>query len=318
MRAFVFPGQGSQAVGMGRALADAYPAARAVFEAVDEALGEKLSATMWDGPEERLSLTAIAQPALMACSMAALRALEAEGVEIARDAAFVAGHSLGEYSALCAAGAIDLADAARLLRLRGQAMQAATPVGVGAMAALLGADLPLAEEIAAAAAEGEVCEAANDNAPGQVVLSGHKAAVERAVRIAGERGVKRAVMLTVSAPFHCALMQPAAEAMRAALAETTIRAPKPALVANVAAEAVDDPEVIRALLVRQVTGAVRWRESVQWMAAQGVTELVELGAGKVLSGLAKRIDKGLSGAAVNGPEDAAAVAAAITTGLGGA
>jgi [acyl-carrier-protein] S-malonyltransferase len=310
-RAFVFPGQGSQAVGMGRALAEAYPAARAVFEAVDEALGEKLSATMWDGPDERLALTANAQPALMACSMAALRALEAEGVDVARDAAFVAGHSLGEYSALCAAGAIELADAARLLRLRGEAMQAATPVGVGAMAALLGADLPLAEEIAAAAAEGEVCEAANDNAPGQVVLSGHRAAVERAVRIAGERGVKRAVMLTVSAPFHCALMQPAAEAMRAALAGTAIRAPKPALVANVEAQAVSDPEVIRALLVRQVTGAVRWRESVQWMAAQGVTELVELGAGKVLSGLAKRIDKGLSGVAVNGPEDAAAVAAAI-------
>jgi [acyl-carrier-protein] S-malonyltransferase len=311
MRAFVFPGQGSQAVGMGRALADAWPAARAVFDEVDAALGEKLSALMWEGPEDRLTLTANAQPALMACSMAAVRALEAEGVEVARDAAFVAGHSLGEYSALCAAGAIGIADAARLLRLRGEAMQAATPAGVGAMAALLGADLPLAEEIAAEAAGAEVCAAANDNAPGQVVVSGHRAAVERAVEIAGRRGVKRAVMLSVSAPFHCALMQPAADAMRAALAEVAVAAPRPALVSNVTAEAVSEPEAIRALLVRQVTGAVRWRESVQWMAARGVSELVEIGAGKVLSGLAKRIDKGLSGVAVNGPEDAAAVAAAI-------
>ncbi|MFN3613827.1 MAG: ACP S-malonyltransferase [Rubrimonas sp.] len=310
-RAFVFPGQGSQAVGMGRALAEAYPAARAVFDEVDAALGERLSATIWDGPEDALALTANAQPALMAMSMAVVRALQAEGVDVAAEAAFVAGHSLGEYSALCAAGALSVADAARLLRLRGQAMQTATPVGVGAMAALLGVDLPAAAEIAAEAAEGQVCAAANDNAPGQVVVSGDRAAVERAVALAAARGAKKAVMLSVSAPFHCALMAPAAEAMRAALAEVEIRRPNPALVANVVAEAVDDPERIRALLVAQVTGAVRWRESVAWMATQGVTELVELGAGKVLSGLAKRIDKGLTARAVGAPEDVAAFARAI-------
>lgn len=310
-RAFVFPGQGSQAIGMGRALADAYPAARAVFDEVDEALGERLSATIWDGSEDALALTANAQPALMAMSMAVVRALEAEGVDVASGAAFVAGHSLGEYSALCAAGSITVADAARLLRLRGQAMQAATPLGVGAMAALLGVDLPVAAEIAAAAAEGQVCAAANDNAPGQVVVSGDRAAVERAVALAASRGAKKAVMLSVSAPFHCALMAPAAEAMRAALADVRILAPRPALVANVIAEAVDDPERIRDLLVAQVTGAVRWRESVAWMAAQGVSELVELGAGKVLSGLARRIDKGLTGRAISEPEDVAAFARAI-------
>ncbi len=311
-RAFVFPGQGSQSVGMGRALAEAYPAARAVFDEVDDALGERLSAIMWDGPEEALALTANAQPALMATSMAALRALEAEGVSTARDAAFVAGHSLGEYSALCAAGSLSIADAARLLRLRGAAMQAATPVGVGAMAALLGLDLDAARAVAAEAAQGAVCQAANDNAPGQVVVSGHREAVERAVALAGPRGAKRAVMLTVSAPFHCALMAPAADAMREALGRADVAAPKPALVSNVLAEAVDDPDRIRALLVEQVTGMVRWRESVAWMAAAGVTELVEIGAGKVLSGLARRIERSLGATSVSAPDEVAAAAAAMS------
>jgi [acyl-carrier-protein] S-malonyltransferase len=310
-RAFVFPGQGSQAVGMGRALADAQPAARAVFDEVDEALGERLSALIWEGPEDRLTLTENAQPALMATSIAALRALEAEGVTVAADAAFVAGHSLGEYSALCAAGALSLADTARLLRVRGRAMQSAAPVGSGAMAALIGLDVAAAEAVAAEAAQGEVCAAANDNAPGQVVVSGARAAVERAVEIAKGRGAKRAILLPVSAPFHCALMQPAAEAMRAALAEARIARPVAPVVANVKAEGVDDPEEIRALLVAQVTGAVRWRESVAWMAARGVTELVEIGAGKVLTGLAKRIADTLSARAVNTAADAAAAAAAI-------
>jgi [acyl-carrier-protein] S-malonyltransferase len=310
-RAFVFPGQGSQAVGMGRALAEAYPAARAVFDEVDEALGERLSALAFDGPEERLTLTENAQPALMATSLAALRALEAEGVTVAAHAAYVAGHSLGEYSALCAAGAFTAADAARLLRLRGRAMQAAAPVGSGAMAALIGLDVDAARAVAAEAAAGEVCEAANDNAPGQVVVSGARAAVERAVEIAKRRGAKRAVLLPVSAPFHCALMAPAAEAMRAALAETRIARPVVPVVSNVAAAGVDDPEEIRALLVAQVTGAVRWREGVEWMAARGVTALVEIGAGKVLSGLARRIVPGLSAVSVGAPAEAAAVAAAM-------
>jgi [acyl-carrier-protein] S-malonyltransferase len=309
LRAFVFPGQGAQAVGMGRDLADAYPAARAVFEEVDAALGEKLSALIWDGPLEELTLTANAQPALMATSIAALRALEAEGMSVA-DASFVAGHSLGEYSALCAAGAFEVGQAARLLRLRGQAMQEATPAGVGAMAALLGLGLEQAQEIAAQAAQGEVCEAANDNDPAQVVVSGHKAAVERAVELAKAAGAKRAVLLPVSAPFHCALMAPAAERMAEALGETTISRPAVPVVSNVLAEGVSEPDAIRKLLVEQVTGAVRWRESVQWMAAQGVTELVEIGAGKTLIGLARRIDRSLAGRAVNGPEDARAVAAA--------
>ena len=307
MRALVFPGQGAQAVGMGRALAEAHPAARAVFDEVDEALGEKLSALIWEGPQEALTLTANAQPALMATSLAALRALEAEGMGV-RDAAFVAGHSLGEYSALCAAGAFGVAEAAKLLRLRGEAMQAAVPAGVGAMAAVLGLGLDAVREVAAEAAQGQVCEAANDNEPAQVVVSGHREAVERACEIAKAKGAKRALLLPVSAPFHCALMAPAAEAMREALAGVAIKAPVVPVVSNVKAEGVSDPEEIRALLVAQVTGAVRWRESVAWMAAQGVTELVELGAGKVLSGLAKRIDKGLSAVAVNGPEDAASVA----------
>ncbi|MEO0680153.1 MAG: ACP S-malonyltransferase [Pseudomonadota bacterium] len=307
MKAFVFPGQGAQAVGMGMDLAAAYPAARAVFDEVDEALGEKLSELIAEGPIETLTLTANAQPALMATSMAAIRALEAEGFGIG-NAGFVAGHSLGEYSALCAAGAFDVGQAARLLRVRGEAMQAATPPGVGAMAAILGLGLDQVREVAVAAAQGEVCEAANDNDPGQVVISGHKAAVERAAEIAKEKGAKRAVMLPVSAPFHCALMQPAAEAMRAALAGAHIEAPRAPIVPNVSAEATEDPEEIRRLLVEQVTGAVRWRESVQWMAAQGVTEIVEIGAGKTLAGLARRIDRSLTAAAVNTPDDVKKIA----------
>ncbi|MFM2043003.1 MAG: [acyl-carrier-protein] S-malonyltransferase [Pseudomonadota bacterium] len=310
MRAFVFPGQGSQAVGMGKELAENFAVARHTFEEVDEALGQKLSALMAEGPEDRLTLTENAQPALMAVSIAVLRVLAAEkGLDLGKQAKFVAGHSLGEYSALCAAGSFTLADTARLLKLRGQAMQKAVPVGVGAMAAILGADLDAAREIAAAAAEGDVCAAANDNAPGQVVVSGHKAAVERAIRIAAERGFKRAVMLPVSAPFHCPLMQPAADAMAAALAEVAIAAPVVPLVANVTAASVTDPDTIRRLLVEQVTGAVRWRESVLWMKEQGVTELVELGAGKVLAGLAKRIDKELPALSVGTPADVAAFTA---------
>jgi len=312
-RAFVFPGQGSQTVGMGRSAAAAYPSARAVFDEVDDALGEKLSALIWEGPEDRLALTQNAQPALMATSLALTRALEAEGVRAGDHAAFVAGHSLGEYSALCAAGALSVADAARLLRARGLAMQAAVAVGAGAMAALLGADLDQARAIAADAAEGAVCEAANDNAPGQVVVSGDRAAVERAVALAAARGVRRAVMLQVSAPFHCALMAPAAAAMRAELATATITTPRPPLVANVRAGAVDDPETIRALLVEQVTAMVRWRESVEWMAAQGVTQLVEIGAGKVLSGLARRIARDMGAVAVNEAADVARVAQALLT-----
>lgn len=290
MKAFVFPGQGAQAIGMGKALADTYPAARAVFDEVDEALGEKLSALIWEGSIEDLTLTANAQPALMATSLAAMRALESEGVAIT-DAAFVAGHSLGEYSALAAAGALSISDTARLLRIRGRAMQEAVPVGVGAMAALLGADFAQAAEIASEAAAGDVLQAANDNDPSQVVISGHKAAVERAVEIAKARGVKRAMLLPVSAPFHCALMQPAAEAMREALASVAILAPKVPLVANVRASAVTEPAEIRDLLVEQVTGSVRWRESVLWMAGQGVTEFWEIGSGKALSGMIKRTAK---------------------------
>ena len=305
-RAFVFPGQGAQTIGMGRALAEVYPASRAVFDEVDAALGEKLSALIWEGGIEALTLTANAQPALMATSMAALRALEAEGFGVG-DAAFVAGHSLGEYSALCAAGALSLTDTARLLRLRGQAMQSAVPVGVGAMAALLGLDFDTAAAVAAEAAQGAICQAANDNDPAQVVVSGHKAAVERAVEIAKTRGAKRAILLPVSAPFHCALMQPAAEAMAAALAQVTIRAPQVPLVANVRAAAVSDPAVIRDLLVAQVTGSVRWRESVLWMAGQGVSEFWEIGAGKALSGMIRRIAKEAECKAVGTPEDVAAL-----------
>lgn len=305
-KAFVFPGQGAQVIGMGKALADAYPAARAVFDEVDAALDEKLSALIWEGDQETLTLTQNAQPALMATSIAALRALEAEGVRVT-DAAFVAGHSLGEYSALCAAGAISLADTARLLRLRGQAMQAAVPVGMGAMAALLGLDFAAADAVAREAAQGEVCQAANDNDPAQVVVSGHRGAVERALEIAKAKGAKRAILLPVSAPFHCALMQPAADAMAEALAGVEVKAPLVPVVANVLAEANSDPARIRDLLVRQVTGSVRWRESVEWMAAQGATEFWEVGAGKALSGMIRRIAKEAECRAVGTPEDLAAL-----------
>ncbi len=304
--AWIFPGQGAQAIGMGKALAEAYPAAKAVFDAVDEALGEKLSALIWAGESAQLTLTANAQPALMATSLAAVAALEAEGFAV-REAAFVAGHSLGEYSALCAAGALSLADTARLLRIRGEAMQSAVPVGVGAMAALLGLDFATAAEVAAEASQGEVCQAANDNDPAQVVVSGHKAAVERAVEIAKGRGAKRAVMLPVSAPFHCALMQPAADRMKEALAGVVVRAPVVPVVANVRAEAVQDPDLIRQLLVAQVTGSVRWRESVEWMAGQGVSAFWEVGAGKALSGMVKRIAKESAQRAIGTPEDIAAL-----------
>lgn len=288
--AFIFPGQGSQAVGMGKTLADAFPVARAVFDEVDAALSQKLSALMWEGPAENLTLTANAQPALMAVSLAVVRVLEAEaGLDLKRDAAFVAGHSLGEYSALAAAGTFGIGDAARLLRIRGDAMQKAVPAGQGAMAALLGADLDLARAIAADAAEGEVCEAANDNGGGQVVLSGAKAAIDRAIALAAERGVRRAMLLPVSAPFHCSLMQPAAEAMRAALADVAMQAPVVPVMANVGAAPLSDVAAIRDSLVAQVTGTVRWRECVEAMAAAGVDRFVELGSGKVLAGLVKRI-----------------------------
>ena len=307
-RAYVFPGQGAQTIGMGRALAEAYPAARAVFDEVDAALGEKLSALIWEGDIGELTLTQNAQPALMATSIAALRALEVEGLGLDH-AQFVAGHSLGEYSALCAAGAISLADTARLLRIRGQAMQEAVPVGVGAMAALLGLDFDTATDVAAEAAQGEVCQAANDNDPAQVVVSGHKAAVERAVEIAKARGAKRALLLPVSAPFHCALMQPAAHVMAEALAAVTVQNPAVPVVVNVRAEAVMEADRIRDLLVAQVTGSVRWRESVLWMEAAGVTEIWEIGAGKALSGMIKRIAKGIETRAIGTPEDVAAARA---------
>ena len=305
-RAYVFPGQGAQAIGMGKALAEAYPQARAVFDEVDEALGEKLSAVIWAGDIETLTLTANAQPALMATSIAALRALEAEGFGIGQ-AAYVAGHSLGEYSALCAAGALGLADTARLLRIRGRAMQEAVPVGLGAMAALLGLDFAAATEVAAEAAQGEVCQAANDNDPAQVVVSGHRGAVERALDIAKAKGAKRAILLPVSAPFHCVLMAPAAEVMAGALASVVIARPVVPVVANVRAEAVRDPDVIRQLLVEQVTGSVRWRESVLWMQSAGVGEYWEIGAGKALSGMIKRIASGAVTRAVGTPEDIVAV-----------
>lgn len=307
-KAFVFPGQGAQSIGMGKALAEAYPAAKAVFDEVDDALGEKLSSLIWEGEQDALTLTQNAQPALMATSLAAMRALEAEGVAI-EDASFVAGHSLGEYSALAAAGALSVSDAARLLRIRGEAMQKAVPVGVGAMAALLGLDFEAAEAVAKEAAEGEVCQAANDNDPGQVVVSGHAAAVNRAIALAKEKGAKRAVLLPVSAPFHCALMEPAAEVMANALGEVDIARPKVPLVANVVAEAISDPATIRSLLVQQVTGSVRWRESVLWMAGQGVTEIWEIGAGKALSGMVRRIDRAIVCKAVGTPDDVKAVTA---------
>lgn len=308
MRAFVFPGQGAQVIGMGRELAEAYPAARAVFAEVDEALGENLSALIWTGDIETLTLTQNAQPALMATSLAAFRALEAEGFGI-HDADYVAGHSLGEYSALCAAGALSLSDTARLLRLRGQAMQEAVPVGQGAMAAILGLDFATVDQIARDAADDEVCQAANDNDPAQVVISGHKAAVERAAVLAKERGAKRALMLPVSAPFHSALMQPAAAAMAEALAAVEIVAPAVPLIANVRAEPVTEPGAIRRLLVEQVTGSVRWRESVEFLAGAGVTEFWEIGAGKALSGMIKRISKDAVVRNIGVPGDIAALKA---------
>ena len=310
MRAFVFPGQGAQVIGMGKALAEAYPAAAEVFEEVDAALGEKLSALIWEGEAEELTLTANAQPALMATSMAAMRALEAEGVKIT-EAGFVAGHSLGEYSALCAAGCLTLSDTARLLRTRGEAMQAAVPVGEGAMAAILGLDFAAVQAVAKDAAENGVCQAANDNDPSQVVISGSKGAVEKACELAKERGAKRAMLLPVSAPFHCELMGPAAEAMAEALRGVEMKAPAVPVVTNVQAEAASDPGVLRSLLVEQVTGSVRWRESVQYMVGRGVTEFWEIGAGKALSGMIRRIHKEAATRAVGTPEDAQAAASAL-------
>lgn len=301
--AFTFPGQGSQAVGMGKILADTFEEARAVFAEIDEALGASLSDIMWNGPDDQLTLTANAQPALMGVSLATMRVLEARGLDLKASVSYVAGHSLGEYSALAAAGSLSIADTARLLRIRGDAMQKAVPVGEGAMAALLGLDFEQAQEVAAEAAQGEVCQAANDNAPGQVVVSGHKAAVERACEIAKTKGAKRAVLLPVSAPFHCSLMGPAAEAMAKALAEVEIKAPVVPLVCNVLAQPITDPEEIRKHLVEQVTGTVRWRESVSWLAENGVDTFAEIGSGKVLTGMLRRIAKGATGVAVNSPED---------------
>ncbi len=303
-RAFIFPGQGSQAAGMGKELADHSAAARQVFQQVDDALGENLSNLMFEGPEDQLTLTQNAQPALMAMSMAVLRALEvAGGFSLKDQCNFVAGHSLGEYSALCAAGALDVGDAARLLRQRGEAMQRAVPVGKGAMAALLGLDFETAKGVADDAAAGDVCATANDNAPGQVVVSGDKAAVERAVKLAKERGARRPMLLPVSAPFHCLLMQPAAEAMTIALAEVGINSPSVPVVTNVTASPTSDPAEIRDLLVRQVTAMVRWREGILKMKALGVDQLVELGAGKVLATMTKRIDKEITATSISTPAD---------------
>ena len=307
-RAFIFPGQGSQQVGMGRDLAEAFPVARHLFEEVDDALGQHLGRLMFQGPDEELVLTENAQPALMAVSMAVVLVLREEGgLDLGKSCSFVAGHSLGEYSALAAAGALELADAARLLKVRGQAMQDAVPVGKGAMAALIGLNFDDVESIASDAADGEVCMPANDNAPGQIVISGDKAAVNRALELAAERGCRRNVVLPVSAPFHCSLMKPAAEVMETALADVPLSPPVVPLVANVTAESVNDPSLIRQLLVEQVTSMVRWRESVLYMKGQKVTELVELGAGKVLSGLARRIDRDLSARSVQSPDDIEAV-----------
>lgn len=309
--AFLFPGQGAQALGMGKALAEAFPAVRAVFDEVDAALGQKLSALMFDGPEDQLTLTANAQPALMAHSIAVIRVLEAEkGLDLARHAAFVAGHSLGEYSALCAAGALTLADTAKLLRIRGDAMQAAVPVGEGAMAALLGVEWEMASVIADESSHetGLICDVANDNGGGQVVISGHKAAIERAMLIAKDKGVKRAILLPVSAPFHSALMAPAARAMEAALKSAIILAPKPPLIANVTVKPETESGTIRDNLVLQVTGSVRWRESMLWLGEAGVTRFVECGTGKVLSGIAKRVVAGCEAVSIGTPEDIAGFA----------
>ena len=305
-RAFICPGQGAQSVGMGKALAEAYAESKQVFEEVDEALGESLSSLIWDGDIDALTLTENAQPALMTTSLAAARALSREGMGV-ESADYVAGHSLGEYSALAIAGAFSVADAARLLRTRGKAMQAAVPVGVGAMAALLGLDFETASKVAKEAAGDEVCEAANDNDPAQVVVSGHKGAVERAVDLAKAHGAKRAVLLPVSAPFHCSLMASAAEVMKEALSEAKIIVPSVPVVANVKAEAVSDPDEIRKLLIQQVTGSVRWRESVMWMARRNVTEIWELGAGKALSGMVRRIDRAVECKNIGSPEDIVAL-----------
>src|ERR1700743_1744368 len=310
--AFTFPGQGSQAVGMGKALAEAFPAARSVFDEVDAAMGEKLTSIVWDGPAETLQLTENAQPALMAVSLATMRVLEGEaGFSIAKDAAFVAGHSLGEYSALAAAGSLAISDTARLLRIRGRAMQKAVPVGVGAMAALLGLDYETVVAVADEAAQGQVCQAANDNGGGQVVVSGDKAAVERAVEIAKTKGAKRAMLLPVSAPFHCRLMQPAADAMAQALAAVVIKPPASPVVSNVSADTIPQPDEIRRRLIEQVTATVRWRESVAYMASHGVVRFFEIGAGKVLTGLVKRIAEGAVGVSVGGPGDIAAAKDAL-------
>jgi [acyl-carrier-protein] S-malonyltransferase len=309
--AFTFPGQGSQSVGMGRELADAFPEARLVFEEVDDALGEKLSKVIWEGPEETLTLTANAQPALMAVSLAAMRALQSRGVSLKDKVAYVAGHSLGEYSALAAAGMFSLADTARLLRIRGNAMQKAVPAGEGAMAAILGLDQPAVEAACAEAAPAGPCQIANDNGGGQLVISGSKAGVEAAAKLATDKGAKRAIMLPVSAPFHSALMTPAAEAMREALAGVTKSAPDVPVIANVVVSPLSDPDEIAARLVEQVTGRVRWRETVEWLAANGVSTLAELGSGKVLSGLARRIDRNLATLAVGAPADIDAALAAL-------
>jgi [acyl-carrier-protein] S-malonyltransferase len=308
--AFIFPGQGSQAVGMGAELAESYPAARAVFDEVDAALGQNLSKLMWEGPESELTLTENAQPALLAVSLAAMRVLGEKGLKLKDRAAYVAGHSLGEYSALAAAGALSLADTARLLKTRGRAMQEAVPVGEGAMAALLGADLGQAQELAKAAAEGAVCEAANDNAPGQVVISGAKAAIERAVSLAPKFGARRAMLLPVSAPFHCALMQPAAEVMSKALQTVEIKVPAVPLIANVLAQPISDPEAIRARLVEQVTGMVRWRETMLYLKANGVGTVYEVGAGRVLAGIARRFE-GIEARSVGTPGELEAAASSL-------
>jgi [acyl-carrier-protein] S-malonyltransferase len=301
--AFTFPGQGSQAVGMGKALAEAYPEARSVFQEVDDALDDRLSTIMWEGPVETLTLTENAQPALMAVSLAAVRVLQARGVRLDETIAYVAGHSLGEYSALAAAGALKLDDAARLLRIRGRAMQKAVAVGAGAMAALIGPDLAAASEIANEAADGQICDVANDNGAGQVVVSGDRAAVERAVELAKARGAKRAILLPVSAPFHCALMAPAADAMEEALGNVEVAKPVVPLVANVEAGPITDPDEIRRCLVEQVTSMVRWRESMTWLATSGVDLFVEIGSGKVLSGLARRIVSGADTLTIGAPDD---------------
>jgi [acyl-carrier-protein] S-malonyltransferase len=311
--AFVFPGQGSQSVGMGKALAETFASARQIFAEVDEALGDKLTSVMWDGPADRLTLTENTQPALVAVSLATLRVLETEaGLDLAREAKFVAGHSVGEYSALAAARALSLADAVRLVRIRGRAMQKAVPVGTGAMAALLGVDFDQAAAIATEAAEGEVCQAANDNGGGQVVVSGHRQAVERAIDIAKSKGVKRAMLLPVSGPFHSALMAPAAEVMAEALARVVIGRPSVPLVANVLATETDDPAIIVRGLIAQVTGTVRWRESIAYMAGNGITTFYEVGAGRVLSGLVKRIAEDATGIAIGMPADVSAFKAART------